>query len=896
MENFDDMFDSVKAETLRLLVRDLGQKNVGKRDDMLEFLKNRLFGDVPRTTRSTAAAGTHTNQKVSTARKTLSAPGPTRSGRKRKAEEQQEKELGNDDSVGDEDSAAKRTRMTRASNSKVENVIGHDEDDHMDSISAGPRRGKRRATSPKSSSGLGSQRTSARTRTLTAKAAAVAAGTKRGRGRPSKNIAAPSTQDDLSDADAEGDEDEYVEHAEDEEEPIVERRGRGRPRKGTQIHILDEDEDEYVEEVEEESSAERRTRGRSRKAQKNQMQFADRGENEGVEEPAKRGRGRPRKDQGASASAPVLRTVATSRKSRSPAPISPHASHGPMSTRSRTGHSPAKKMNYLTAPLVKRTYGSGRKGAFRSRGRPLKYTAAARGRKPRSSVSKPSTKTKYIPARSRPKENSDRSSASGSSGGKKYTFDGVELVSRNRGWQGQDAAGATSEAGPSTNVRTTLRGVKNADADVDADGDTDMDLLGGAVKSHEGEAQHRSTPLQMHTPGDVNRPTANFKNDLGREETTSEAPRASVSELPTEPQQPESKEEVHRAASLAPSRHSSSALSSVHSTIVVVPPTASSNAAGDSSSSYFIPPPSSIHVQPQADVDAAAGQKVDQNEQEHPQGLLVQEEENDALKTEGPATQLLGVAIGDILEQDKEETGPIISSSSKSPTEASAVVSTTKEISIYSAAAIATSSTATASHSMPSIVTQDVVDEGSNANLQSADQGSENSVDIDVGNNKLGDLESVDEDDTSIMDPPIGHAIEVVVHTEKFTITDTNTSAANPAMISVDQPQEPRQELETSIPNEFTEVNASGEPSSSASRLPPSAPLPSSAQIQASIASLHSLHSRPAEDDTADNALFESTYIDDYDLETDEGEVLNDNVREGNSTEMEQVLNNQHLT
>ncbi|KAJ3875859.1 hypothetical protein F5051DRAFT_413168 [Lentinula edodes] len=889
MENFDDMFDSVKAETLRLLVRDLGQKSVGKRDDMLEFLKNRLFSDLPRTTRSTAAAGTLTNQKPSTARKTLSAPGPTRSGRKRKAEEQQEEELGDDDSVGDEDSAAKRTRMTRASNSKVDNAIGRGED--MDSISAGPRRGKRRVTPPKSSSGLVSQRTSARTRTLTAKAAAVAAGTKRGRGRPSKNIAAPSTQDDLSDADAEGDEDEYVEQAEDEEEPIIERRGRGRPRKGTKIHILDEDEVEYVEEVEEESSAERRTRGRPRKAQKNQMQFADRGENEGVEEPAKRGRGRPRKDQGASASAPVLRTIATSRKSRSPALISPHASHGPMSTRSRTGHSPAKKMNYLTAPLVKRTYGSSRKGALRSRGRPLKYTAAARGRKPRSSFSKPTTKTKYIPARSRPKENSDRSSASG----KQYTFDGVELISRNRGWQGQDAAGDNAEAGPSTNVRTTLRGVKNADADVDADGDTDMDLLGGAVKSHEGEAQHRSTPLQTHTPGDVNRPMANFKNDLGHEETTSEAPRASVSELPTE-QQPESKEEVHRAASLAPSHHSSSALSSVRGAVLVVPPTASSNAVGDSSSSYFIPPPSGIHVQPQAEVDAAAGQKVDQNEQGHPQGLLVQEEENDASKTEGPATQLSGVTIGDILEQNKEETGPIISSSSKSPTEASAVVSTAKEISIYSAAAIATSSTATASHSIPSIFTQDVVDEGSNANLQSADQGSENSVDIDVGNDKLGDLESVDEDDTSIMDPPIGHAIEVVVHTEKFTITDTNTSAANPAMISVDRPQEPRQELETSIPNEFTEVNASGEPSSSAFRLPPSAPLPTSAQIQASIASLHSLHSRPAEDDTADNALFESTYIDDYDLETDEGEGTNDNVREGNSTEMERVLNNQHLT
>ncbi|KAJ3864660.1 hypothetical protein EV359DRAFT_81198 [Lentinula novae-zelandiae] len=895
MENFNDMFDSVKAETLRLLVRDLGQKSVGKRDDMLEFLKNRLFsGDVPRTTRSTAAiapAGTHTNQKASTARKSLSAPGPTRSGRKRKVEEQEE-ELGNDVSVGDEDSAAKRTRMTRASNSKVENVIGHDEDVHMDSISAGPRRGKRRATSPKSSSGLGSQRTSARTRTLTAKAAAVTAGTKRGRARSSKNIAAPSIQDDLSDADAEGDEDEYVENA---EEPIVERRGRGRPRKGTEIHILDEDEDEYVEEAAEESSAERRTRGRPRKAQKNGMQLASRGENEGVEEPVKRGRGRPRKDQAASASAPVSRTVATSRKSRSPAPIS-HASHGPMSTRSRTGHSPAKKMNYLTAPLVKRTYATGRKGALRSRGRPHKYTAPARGRRPRSSVSKPITKTKYIPARSRPKENSDRSSASGSSGGKKYTFDGVELVSRNRGWQGQDAAGANAEAGPSTNVRTTLEGVKNADADVDADGDTDMDLLGGAVKSHEGEAQHRSTPLQLHTSGDVNRPTANFKNESGREETTSEAPRASVSELPTK-QQPESKEEVHRAASLAPSHHSSSALSSVRGAVVVVPPTASSNTAGDSSSSYFIPPPSGIHVQPQADVDAAAGQKVDQNEQGHPQGLLVQEEENDASKTEGPATQLSGVAIGDILEQDKEETGPIISSSSKSPTEASAVVSTTKEISIYSAAAIATSSTATASHSMPSIVTQDVVDEGSNANLQSADQGSENSVDIDVGNSKLGDLESVDEDDTSIMDPPIGHAIEVVVHTEKFTITDTNTSAANPATISVDQPQEPRQELETSIPNEFTEVNASGEPSSSAFPLPPSAPLPTSAQIQASIDSLHSLHSRPAEDDTADNALFESTYIDDYDLETDEGEVPDDNVRgTGNPTEMEQVLNNQHLT
>ncbi|KAJ3851136.1 hypothetical protein EV368DRAFT_66006 [Lentinula lateritia] len=889
MENFDDMFDSVKAETLRLLVRDLGQKSAGKRDDMLEFLKNRLFGDVPRTTRSTAAiapASTHTNQKAPTARKSLSAPGPTRSGRKRK-----EEELGNDVSVGDEDSAAKRTRMTRASNSKVENVIGHDEDDYMDSISAVPRRGQRRATSPKSLSGLGSQRTSTRTRTLTAKAAAVAAGRKRGRSRPSKNIAAPSIQDDLSDADAEGDEDEYVEHAEDEEEPIVERRRRVRPRKGTEIHNVDEDEDEYVEEAAEESSAERRTRGRPRKAQKNEMQFADRGENVGVEEPVKRGRGRPRKDQGASASAPVLRTVATSRKSRSPAPISPHASHGPMSTRSRTGHSPAKKMHYLTAPLVKRTYGSGRKGALRSRGRPPKYTAAARGRKPRSSISKPSTKTKYIPARSRPKENSDRSSASGSNSGKKYTFDGVELVSRNRGWQGQDAAGADAEAGPSTNVRTTLRGVKNADADVDADGDTDMDLSGGAVRSHEGEAQHRSTPLQLHTPSDVNRPTANSKNESGREETTSEAPRASVSELPTESQQPESKEEeVHRAASLAPSHHSS--LSSVHSTVVVVPPTASSNVAGDSSSSYFIPspPPSSIHVQPQADVNAAAGQKADQNEQEHPQGLLVQEEENNASKTEDPATQLSGVAIGDILEQDKEETGLITSSSSRSPTQASAVVSTTKEISIYSGAAITTSSTATASHSMSSIVTQDAVNDGANANLQSADQGLEKSVDIDVGNNELGDLESVEADQESIMDPPIGHAIEVVVRTEKLIITDT--SAATPAMISVDQPQETRQELETSVPNEFTEeLNASRESSSSAFPLPPSS------QIQASIASLHSLHSRPAEDDTADNALFESTYTDDYDLGTDEGEAPDDNVRgTGNSTEMQQVLNNQRPT
>ncbi|KAJ3988187.1 hypothetical protein F5890DRAFT_552227 [Lentinula detonsa] len=458
MENFDDTFDLVKAETLRSLVRDLGHKGLSRRDQMLDFVKNKLFGggenEATSPTQSTSTAVASNNKKDATAHKSLSAPGPTRSSRKRRAGEQQESELDDDDLVNDEngDSSAKRTRMTRSSRKIVE----HDGDIQMDSVSAAPRRGRPPATASQSLSGISQHRASTRTRTLSAKAAAIAAEPKRGRARPRKTASTPSEDrdDGLSDADADGDDEEDVEEAvEVEEGPSVRFRSRGRPRKdqGSEMQILAGEEE-------------------------NRAQTA-------AEEHSKHGRGRPRKNEAVSGSASAPRTLPPSRKRNS---IS--TSHAPMSTRSRTGHSPAKKANrYIAVPLVKRTYGSVIKGGIRLRGHPPQ-AAAMRNRKTRSTLSKktrkaqtgPQPRTRYIPARSRVLEPSDRSNASASASGKKYTFDGVELVSRNQAKQVQEAAGTNAEPGPSNSTATAAAtNIGARDVDMGRAGGSDVSLFGG---------------------------------------------------------------------------------------------------------------------------------------------------------------------------------------------------------------------------------------------------------------------------------------------------------------------------------------------------------------------------------------------------------------------------------
>ncbi|KAJ3785393.1 hypothetical protein GGU10DRAFT_354971 [Lentinula aff. detonsa] len=467
MEKFDDTFDLVKAETLRSLVRDLGHKGLSRRDQMLDFVKNKLFGDgeneATSPTQSTSTAVASNNKKDATAHKSLSAPGPTRSSRKRRAGEQQEPELDDDDLVDDEngDSSAKRTRMTRSSRKIVE----HDGDIQMDSVSAAPRRGRPPATASQSLSGISQHRASTRTRTLSAKAAAIAAEPKRGRARPRKTASTPSQDrdDGLSDADADGDDEEDVEEAvEVEEGPSVRFRSRGRPRKdqGSEMQILAGEEE-------------------------NSAQTA-------AEEHSKHGRGRPRKNEVVSGSASAPRTLPPSRKRNS---IS--TSRAPMSTRSRTGHSPAKKANrYIAVPLVKRTYGSVIKGGIRLRGHPPQ-AAAMRNRKTRSTLSKqtrkaqtgPQPRTRYIPARSKVLEPSDRSNASASASGKKYTFDGVELVIRNQAQQAQEAAGTNAESGPSNSTGTAAAtNIGARDVDMGSAGASDVSLFGGDGHG-KGEAQ-----------------------------------------------------------------------------------------------------------------------------------------------------------------------------------------------------------------------------------------------------------------------------------------------------------------------------------------------------------------------------------------------------------------------
>lgn len=44
---FDNVFSNLKAETLRTVMRDLGQKNLGqggRRTEMIGYLKNAVFG------------------------------------------------------------------------------------------------------------------------------------------------------------------------------------------------------------------------------------------------------------------------------------------------------------------------------------------------------------------------------------------------------------------------------------------------------------------------------------------------------------------------------------------------------------------------------------------------------------------------------------------------------------------------------------------------------------------------------------------------------------------------------------------------------------------------------------------------------------------------------------
>ncbi|KAJ4485326.1 hypothetical protein J3R30DRAFT_3438806 [Lentinula aciculospora] len=840
MENFDIVFDSVKAETLRSLVRDLGQKGNGKRDDMLDFLKNRLFNDgQTTTTRSMSII-----QKGSAARKTLSAPGPSR---KRKAEAQEES---NADSVedGDNDSPAKRTRTAKS------NVVDLNED----SISAAPRRGRRPAIE-QSSSKISPRRVSARTRILTTKAAAGAE-MRNGRGRPRQTASALSREepDGLSDADADGDDDEYVEET--EEDPPIQRRGRGRPRKHNGIKM------------------------------QSAGGVAERGQ-AGADVPLKRSRVRPRKDQGTSASAPVPRTLVTRRLSLSPASerlsVSPHPSHAPMSTRSRTGHSPAKKTkSYITAPLVQRTYGRPRKGGVRPRGRPPKAAAAAAGgRKPRSSVSKPGThsRTKYIPARSKAKGVSDRSSASGSGSGKKYTFAGVELVSRNRGRQSQDAGALDAEAGPSGGVDV----VGDKGGDVDADGDTDMDLLGGGSKGNEGQLGLDQSTSQQSLTSNLNHtsyPASNLKDGLGHEAATFETPSTSGLQPRKEsPRQPENQ----RGSSLFSHPSSASAPSLVNSPIIVVPPTLSLNGAGDSSSSY-LPLSAGAQIEALEDVILDADQKMENNLEDQeifPELVRVQNEHATDTNETSPTLQLSHVAsssksvLGDIHAED----GDIIeAASSASGIEQNAPASTIFiEDIVDPAATVILSDSASASNSTvsPPAVAQNVFDEDINTERQVGADQSQNEFSNDhAGNSESEELDSVDDDDTNIMDPPIGHTIEVEVHTEK-TI---DTSAAMPA----DKLREGGQGLVSTADNEFAEKenNDPDEPSTSAVQLS-AAPVSDAVQLSVSIASLHSLHSRPAEDDTADNELFESTYLDDFDLEMDEGEIQDENATEiGNAT------------
>ncbi|KAJ3828926.1 hypothetical protein F5880DRAFT_1698226 [Lentinula raphanica] len=395
MDRFDATFDSVKAETLRSLVRDLGHKGPTKRDDMINFMKVKLFGDeetetTTRTTRSTTTAIASNDKNGATSHKTISAPGLSRSTRKRKAEDLDKASY--DDSDAEEiengDNAAKHTRKTRsAQNNNIQ-----------DSVSAGPRRGRPRTAVSQPSSDRSPQRASGT-------AAGDTVPLKRGRGRPRRSapVPPPKKDDELSDADADGD---YEEEDTPEEVPSAD------------------------------ISAQPRKRGRPRK-----VRIPDGEEKEEVSVPVKRGRGRPRKDHAASASAPVPRTSSSSSPSKKPrSSTSVH-----MSTRSSTGHSPSKKpKSRIAVPPVKRTYGSVTKGGIRLRGRPPK-AAAMKTRKPRSSLSKqtigrpkpePRSRTMYNSARTRANEGSDSSAS-----GRKFTFDGVELVSQNR------AKGANAEAG-----------------------------------------------------------------------------------------------------------------------------------------------------------------------------------------------------------------------------------------------------------------------------------------------------------------------------------------------------------------------------------------------------------------------------------------------------------------
>ncbi|KAJ3997106.1 hypothetical protein F5050DRAFT_1754634 [Lentinula boryana] len=787
MEKFDDTFDSVKAETLRSLVRDLGHKGLSRRDQMLDFVKNKLFGDgqngVTSPTQSTSTAVASNNKKGATAHKFLSAPGQTRSSRKRRAGEQQELELDDDDLVNDEngDSSAKRTRMTRSSRKIVE----IDGDTQMDSISAAPRRGRHPATASQSSSGMSLHRASTRTRTLSAKAAAIAAEPKRGRVRPRNTASAPSRDrdDSLSDADADGDDDEDVQEAvEVEEGPSVRFRSRGRPRndQGSGMQIVAGEEESRAQTA--------------------------------AEEHAKGGRGRPRKNEVVSGSASASRTLPPSKKHNSIL-----TSHAPMSTRSRTGNSPAKKANrHIAVPLVKRTYGTIRKGGMRLRGHPPQ-AAATRNRKTRSTLSKqtrkaktgPQPRTRYIPARSRVREPSDRSNASAS--GKKYTFDGVELVSRNQAQQPQEAAGANAEPGPSNSSGTAAAtNVGARDVDMGNAGGSDVSLFGGNGHG-EGEAQGtnqgtaRSRPP---TPGPSNGTSAAFNPNGGsvHEAGTVKAP-ASGSRPHKEPEQQliSEKEEIVVQAPPSPSHRSSPSAP----TISVMPPLVFT--IGIDRSSPLLRPLSGVQIDSTEDIVATVEKKADDS------------------------------------TNDQEETETVTISSSKLPLKVNNIPATFPETFNADSAGDMMMSAALASSS--GVAQDEDLHKGPDKNVE-------------IGNDELQDLDSVgdDDDDTNIMDPPIGHPIEVVVHTEMLTTTNTT------AML-----QEVEYGLASSTSNESTE-NATGEPSSSAGQRF-SAPLPVTTQV--SIASLHSLHIRTADDDTVDTELVETAYLDDEDEDENRYEDAN---------------------
>ncbi|KAF9074010.1 hypothetical protein BDP27DRAFT_1416696 [Rhodocollybia butyracea] len=501
LDNFDAVSELLKAETLRLIMRDLGEKGPSRREEMIELLKEKIFGSSSayeteeevsdkKTTRSSRAAASTArvtrNNAINggkTTRDVLSAAGSVRSNHKRKVEEQEEtdsSEMEEKKSAG----PAKRTRITRS------NV---DADVQTESISSAPRRGGTSVSAAPISSRI--------TRRSGANISAPAEIKKRG--RPSKRSSSYEAEQGEGDEDEDEDVDEFPlkrtrtrsrkthedndEQGVEEVETVSAKRGRGRPRKNQAI-VDDEDE------VQDASVARTPSPGRRTRT----SVFAS------------PGKGRP--------------TTSFSRRSRisSYAPVSQSNSQvAPISTRSRTGHSPSKKNNYLTAPLVKRKYGSARNGGVRTSAR-VSTSLSSRGRpvgKTRSSLSKARSIVKPRPKKlsSAPKPRRRTSPPDDRDQGKKYAFDGVELTKRPQKRQENNIASSSTvnaedglSSGPGTSVDTSL--------------------FGGKLSEDEHGSEHAAGPsTQPISTANLTRPLSPAEQPVPQQQSGEEIRRASSS-------------------------------------------------------------------------------------------------------------------------------------------------------------------------------------------------------------------------------------------------------------------------------------------------------------------------------------------------------------------------------